>query len=319
MIKKIVKFWKNLFKSKTKRKIDEFKKNNKKDKENNRNKYNFQLKINFKSKKLKKISAFLLLILLLLLILFFKWPLFKVNEVNIIKLDQYVNSKLIEKQLNKIKWQLLFKIKSDEIKSNIKNIEQNIKNIDIDKVFPSKINIRLTSYVPIFKTSFNDNNYLITENWVFIPTRNKNEKIKTLTIRNLELQNYPNYRKILKEKILQNIVYIKNELEENIVNIKIDDIIYYKISNEVHYLINNKTRLIFDLEQDIDKKLEQIFVFNKEKINIIKPWIIYIDNRVESKVFYCPDTETQQCIENLNYIYEEKLNFNNFPQTNTKE
>jgi hypothetical protein len=104
-------------------------------------------------------------------------------------------------------------------------------------------------------------------------------------------------------------------LKDNIVNLVINNIIYYKTSREVHFIINNKTRIIFNIEWDLEEKLKQIFVFSKEKINITKPGIIYIDNRVKSKIFYCPETEIKQCIENLNYIYNEKLKLSDY---NTK-
>jgi hypothetical protein len=89
------------------------------------------------------------------------------------------------------------------------------------------------------------------------------------------LQNYPNYRKILKTENLSKIKYLENKLKDNIVNLKIEDMIYYKIAKEIHFIINHKARIIFDLEElegwGKEEKLKQILVFNKEKIDIIKP------------------------------------------------
>jgi hypothetical protein len=76
---------------------------------------------------------------------------------------------------------------------------------------------------------------------------------------------------------------------------------------EVHFIINNNSRIIFDLTKNIDVKLTQLFVFNKEKINITKNKFIYLDNRIVGKIYYCPITEKKQCIYNLNYIYNENI------------
>jgi len=285
----------------------------KKDRE--RNKYNIQLKLNFNWKKIKKTFYMLIVIFFLVLVLLIKGPFFKIENINIIKLDENVNSGLIEKKLNNLKWKLLFSVKTNIIEDIIRNTEQNIKNISITKIPPSTINIRLSSYSPIFKTIFNESRYLITENWVYLPTKWKNEKYGNIKIKWLELQNYPNYRKILQTNKIDKIKYLENKLKDNIVNLIINDIIYYKTSREVHFIINNKTRIIFNIEWNLEEKLKQIFVFSKEKINITKPGIIYIDNRIKSKIFYCPETEIKRCIENLNYIYSEKLKLSDY---NTK-
>lgn len=301
---------------KTNKKITEYRNRNKKinvinKNSRERNKFNLQLKINFKWSKFKKLIFIIFIIILITIVFLIKWPFFKVENINIIKLDENVNIRLIERKLSYLKWKLLFRVKKEEIEDIIKETEQNIKDISILKIPTSTINIRLSSYEPIFRTNLNWNKYLITENWVFLPTKKENTEKTKITIRGLNLHNYPNYRKILKTENLNEIKYLENKLKDNIVNLKIEDIIYYKIAKEVHFIINNKTRVIFDLEElkwwEIEEKLKQILVFNKEKINITKPWIIYIDNRIKSKIFYCPDTEVDQCIKNINYIYDEKL------------
>jgi len=322
MLKKISKYflkrkkkynW-NFFK--TNKKIKKYKKKkkgtfSKKKKKLERNKNTLQLKIDFKGRNLKKLIFILSILLLILIVLVIKWPFFKVKNINIIRLDENINLRLIERKIDEYKWKILFNVNKDEIKNLITETEQNIKDIDIVKIPPSTINIRLSSYEIIFKTNFNSNNYLITQNWVFVPKNVTSNDISKITIKDTDIQNYPNYRKVLESENLKTIKYLENKLKDNIVNLKIEDIIYYKISKEVHFIINNKTRIIFDLEEtdfwNSDEKLKQIFVFSKEKIDITKPWIIYIDNRVESKIFYCPETEIKTCINNINYIYDEKI------------
>lgn len=302
----------NLLKNNKKNKLKEYKllrKNKKKINKHNkkRNKYNFQLNLNLYSKNFKKIIFISSLIIILIVSFILKWPFLRLENINIIKLDENVNVPLIEKNLNWLKWKVLFNIRNEDIENIIINSEQNIKDINITRIFPKTIKLKISSYETIFKTSLKWNNYLITKNWVFIPTRNENKNIDSIEIKGLDLQNYPNYKKILSSENIEKILYIKNKIKDNIINIKIEKTIYYKTQKEVHFIINNETRLIFDLVWDLDKKLEQLFVFNKEKINIIKPWIIYIDNRIISKILYCDQEELDNCVKNINYIYDEKI------------
>ena len=317
---RVKKFFTNIFKKNNNRKIDEYKKINKKKKNNKkeikRNKYNLQLNLKLNSRQTKKIIISIIILLIIIVLVLIKWPFFKLENINIIKLDQNVNTYLVEKQLSNFKTQLLFSIKNDNITNIIKNSQQNISNIKITKKLPNTINIRLSSFPVIFKTIFNWSNYLITTNWVLIPTKNKNDSFQNLTIKNLEFQNYPNYKKILKENNLQKISYFEKQLKENIINLKIYDIIYYKTEKEVHFIINNKTRLIFELEWNNQEQLKQLFVFNKEKLDITKPWIIYIDNRIKAKILYCLNSELNNCIKSINYIYNEKLKNSDYEEKN---
>jgi cell division protein FtsL len=68
-----------------------------------RNRYKIQLKLNFNLEKIKKVFYILIIILFIVLILFIKGPFFKIKNINIIKLDENVNSALIERKLHNLK------------------------------------------------------------------------------------------------------------------------------------------------------------------------------------------------------------------------
>ncbi len=290
------------------RKIKQYKDSlSKQKKKAKRNKYSIQLKIDFKIEKLKRILFVLFILFIVIIGVIIKWPFLKIKEINIIRLDENINIRLIEKRLDELKWQFLFSVKPNYIEDIIKETQQNIKSVSISKIPPHKITIRLSSYDTIFSTNVVWKEYLISQNWVFLPNRLKISKFPKIEIKGLELQNYPNYKKILKSDDLYKLVYLRENLEKNIANLKIQKSIYYKVFKEIHFVINNKTRLIFDLEWNLDEKLKQIFVFNRERINITKGWIIYIDNRVNWKIYYCDKEELPNCIENINYIYDEDI------------
>ena len=322
MIKKIKSFIQNKisFKKKCKKidqyrknkKIDENKKYKKIEKKIKRNKYNVQLNFNFKVKNYLNIILFSIIIILSILLLIVRWDYFKIKNIHIISPDWISNTYLLEKKLNYLLNNLIFKIDKSEIKNNILDIEQNIIKIDISKKFPDTLKIKVFSSDIIFSTTLKWKDYLITENWVLIPANsNKSDNIKII-LNNFELENYPDYKKILNTKNLKKILFLKDKLIDNITNLKIEKIIYYKTEKEVHFIINNNSRLIFDLIWDTNKQLKQIFVFNKEKINITKPGIIYIDNRISGKILFCPLKEINKCIKNINFIYWDKLKISDY-------
>ena len=327
MIKKIKsflkEFWKKIDKLKSKKvfskkwkKIDEYKKLNKKrknpKKEVKRNKYNIQLNLKLKNKQTKNLIIFPIVFILIIILIIVKWTYFKIKNINVVSPDWISNTYILEKKLNYLQNKLIFKIDKQKIKNIISDIEQNIIKIEVDKKFPNSLNIRVLSSPVIFKTILKGKNYLITTNWVLIPNKSKKIDNLEIDIKNFELENYPDFKKILNKEDLHKILYLQNNLTENIVNLEIEKIIYYKTEKEVHFIINNKTRLIFDLFWDIKTGLKQLFVFNKEKINIIKPWIIYLDNRIKAKTLYCPTTEIIKCLRNINYIYWEKLKVSDY-------
>ena len=263
-----------------------------------------QLKINFSKINYKKIFLNITIYSIVLILFILHSSFFKIKEIKVIALWPNSDPILIKKNLSNLKWKLIFKVDKNSLKNKILNIEQNLKEVKIYKNYPDKIKIEIISYNPIFKTKIKNNEFLITSNWVFIPKKNiKYTNIDNIELKNIKLPNFPLYKKILKYENLKKIYFIKEKLKENIVWLKIKDIIYYKTEKEIHFIINNNTRIIFDLVWDIKEKLKQLYVFNKETKNITKPWIIYIDNRILGKIYYCEKENEKVCNNNLIYIY----------------
>ena len=283
-------FWKFFNKKKLKRKA----------------KIQLKLRINTINYKRFLLNFFIFWILIILFVL--KTNFFRIQNLNIISTDENSNAMLIEKKLQYLKHKHIFNINKQNIQKQILSIEENLKKIKINIIYPNTINIEITSYNILFKTHINKKSILISENWVLIPTKNIKNKYQELNLKHYNLPNFFLYKKIFNNENLKTIHYIQQKLNENIVNIQIKNIIFYQKEMEVHYIINNDSRIIFDLSKDIDFKLKQLFVFNKEKINIIKQPFIYLDNRIIWKIYYCTVKDSKQCIYNLNYIYNENIN-----------
>jgi Fe-S cluster assembly scaffold protein SufB len=111
------------------------------------------------------------------------------------------------------------------------------------------------------------------------------------------------YKKYLNETFINNISFIINKVQENIVDLQIENIKYYVRERELHIKTKSNTILIFNINSNIKEQIEKATIFNKEKQNINKSNIIYIDLRIKNKVFYCTTETEYQCYENLKNVY----------------
>jgi len=86
-------------------------------------------------------------------------------------------------------------------------------------------------------------------------------------------------------------------------SLQIKNLHYFVTQRELAVETETGIYLFFDLNKDIEPQIEKLVIFNKEDGDISKKNIIYIDNRVSNKIFYC-DTESEyKCRKNLKEIY----------------
>jgi len=308
IVKKLLnrKFNKNIQKYKNKIYFKEKNKTNfkkrKKQLKLNFNKFNFINDI-LKNKIIIYISFLILIILAILFLVFSSYT--KIKTINIIKKDDVTNINIAYNSINDYRWKSIFNINKNNIKKSLKKYQSNIKNIEINLIFPNSMKITLESYKKLFYTNLNEKNFIVLENGSLIPFSKDIEELKNLNIitnSNKETEIFLEYKKIYEEKYIQNINYIVNEIKENIIQLEIEDLTYYTIERELH-IKTKETLLIFSLENNINNQIEKLVIFNKEYKNITKTWIYYIDLRINSKVFYCPIEEKQKCEQNIKKIY----------------
>jgi hypothetical protein len=94
-----------------------------------------------------------------------------------------------------------------------------------------------------------------------------------------------------------------SKLEENIIDIKIQELQYYSIERELHVKTTNNL-LLFSLDEDIIEQVEKTVIFHKQYHSLEKYGIYYSDLRIPNKVFYCPISEEFRCIQNIKRVYE---------------
>ena len=247
---------------------------------------------------------YIILFIIISLVLYISyWPTFKIKYIEIIKQDNITNMNIAYKAIDKYRWTNIFSIEKKDILKRLKDYQQNIKNINTSIKLPNTLKININSYKTIFNTTINWKTYLITENWTLIPSTYSKDLKELKIIYNFDKNKFLDYKKVLNSDFLKKITFIVNQTKENIIDINIKELKYYIIERELHIKTDKNTILIYNLSSQIKEQIKKLSIFNKEKININKSNIIYIDLRIKNKVFYCTNEKEYQCIQNLKSIY----------------
>lgn len=260
-------------------------------------------KLNFFWNNVKKYYILIGIFLILLILYIIFWPLFKIKNIEIIKQDNITNMIISYKSIEDYRWKSIWKSDKKILLNTLKTYQQNIRDIKVSINLPNTLKIIIDSYKWIFNTTINDKTYIITENWALIPTAYSTDLNELIVKDVFDKGKSFDYKKIFDEEYIKKILVTKKSLEENIINIKIDKLIYYVVEREFHIVTNKNTTIIFDLETDPKLQVEKLAIFNKEQLDIDKNELIYIDLRINNKIFYCALEEKNQCIQNLKNIY----------------
>jgi len=223
-------------------------------------------------------------------------PFFNLKTVEIYNIwdNALIDMNIAYTSIEKFRDKNMFLLSKSNIKTSIINYQKNINYVTIKKYpLDKKIVIKLNSIEWLFYTTINWKKYIITKNWVFIPTNNSWKKYSELNII------------FSKEgEFINRIIDTKEQLKSNILWIKIKSITYFEKERELHIDLENNLKLIFDIDSDTEEQIEKIAIYNKEQKNISKPIdLYYIDLRVPNKLYYCENEMLNICRENLIRIY----------------
>lgn len=274
-----------------------------------RNKFKlFKSKLEFENtfEEIKKINVYYyilwtFLILSSMYVLFFSHY-FSIKNIDIIRQDDIINIDLSYRSIENIRYKPILTEDKEEIKSRLIAHQPNIKDIYIRKILPDNIKIVLTSYKSDFWFEEGWKTYLLTENWVVVPWKIKNWLTK-INIKNKDNLWIIDYKKIFKSDYIMKIRDIIKLINEKNSFIKITEINYYKKESELHITNKDWTIIIFDLNKEPQIQVEKLNIFYKKYLSKIKLWIIYIDLRVNEKIYYCATDNEFQCRVNLKNIY----------------
>ena len=235
------------------------------------------------------------------------WPYFQIQTIDISRQDNLSNINIAYKSLENIRGTHIMANDAITIEKSIKSYQENIKDVSVSKDFPDGLNIQVNSYQPIFNTKINKKNFIILENGSFIPEK-EDPTLKNLTILTNKISSsIPDYKQVIEQEYMNQIRLIYNEIKTNIIRINIVNMTYYPIEREVIVEIDGGTDLIFDLESRITPQVKRLAVFDTENRKIDLPGLIYIDLRIQNKVFFCTTETEYQCVINLKNIYPQPV------------
>lgn len=253
-----------------------------------------------------KVSSYYILIFVVLFITSLYvifWPVFKIKKIEITKQDDITNMDIAYNALDDYRWESIFNADDDDILKSLQNYQQNIHDIKTNITLPNTLKILIDSYKWLFNTTINWKTYIITENWVLVPS-NYSKELKTIIVKNkFENNKFLDYKKEFDNEYIEKISGVIKSLEENLINVKINKINYYPLERELHIETDKKTTLIFDINWDYKEQIQKIAIFNKDYLDISKNAIVYIDLRIKNKVFYCTYENEFECIDNIKKIY----------------
>lgn len=242
-------------------------------------------------------------ILLLSILFIIFWPLFKVQNINIIRQDDITNINIAYNAVNSFRWEKIFLTEAKNIEKKLKNYQENIKHVDVETILPDTLKIIIQSYIGYFNTVYQEKNYIISQNWAYIPAK-PNSQLKTLkVIDHQPKKQFVDYKQILSPKSIEIIYNAVHKLEENIVWLNIKNLSYYTIEKELHVTLENDTLLIYSVNEETYNQIEKTAIFHKEQIALSKNTLVYVDLRVKNKIFYCDKEKEFQCKLNIKRIY----------------
>ncbi|MFN3301708.1 MAG: cell division protein FtsQ/DivIB [Patescibacteria group bacterium] len=241
-----------------------------------------------KDQKLFSLVLFLLLLFLLIIYLIFFTPIFKIKTISFeIKDNQMVkiNENELRNEINKILSQNFYFFPLDNIfffpKKKIKMFlsqDQRIENFEIKIIFPQKIKIKISTWLPqaIFVQS--SDYFLLNKNGQIIKKIPKNE------VGEIDLPII--YNKTEKKDLP--FLSIFNFLER-LVNsdFSIIEVRIFEDKGVLNYqaITSEGWQIYFTPEEDINSQINNLFLILREKISD-RSQLDYIDLRFGNRLFY---------------------------------
>lgn len=281
--------------------------NNKKIKKTYKKRKNihFQTHLDFSGQKKILFYTYISIFILIIswVIFLFASNKFTIKNIEIVRQDNISNINLAYNAVNNFRWKSIFSVDKTKIIDRIYSYQNNINSVTINSSLPDTLIIYIGSAKQLFNTLMNEKTYIITGNWTVVPEKPNNE-LKTLSVVfRKSLPSIIDYKQILKPEAVVSIYNIVQQLEKNIIDLRVESISYLPIEREAHIYINSGTILIFDIHENIEDQIEKIAIFHNEKSPITQSWIVYIDVRVDKKIFLCNTDSQNTCIQNMKKIY----------------
>lgn len=229
---------------------------------------------------------------------------FSVQKIYIERTDELSNINIAYKAIWDYYWDSIIILDSDEIENKIISYQKNIKSVEVRKMLPDSIKITITSYKWAFNTQMFWRDYIVSNNWIFIPIKNSSKlKFARIHFKDPDTLWIIDYKDILKQDDIKKIWELIAKFSSNLNTIKINDLDYFPKEKELHLNNESNTKYIFDLTQNLDEQVSKTKAYFDKYSKTIWAKIIYMDLRIMWKIYYCDEESKDNCYSNLKKIY----------------
>lgn len=236
--------------------------------------------------------------------IFFYSSYFAIQKIYIERTDELSNINIAYKAVWDYYWNSIMLTDENEIKDKIISYQKNIKTVDVRKMLPDSIKISITSYKWAFNTQMFGRDYIVSNNWIFIPIKNSSKlKFATIHFKDPDTLGIIDYKEILSWDDIKSIQTLLAKINWSLLDIKIKDLDYFPVERELHINSDSWTKYIFDIAWNLDEQVSKTKAFLDKNKDTLWSKIIYMDLRIIWKIFYCDETEKNSCYSNLKRIY----------------
>jgi len=241
-----------------------------------------------------------LLVLAIFLGIIFSANFFSIREISILRKDLRVNISEVQKKLKVFFGKNIFITSKEEIIKNLQNYFPEISNIEIEKIFPSKLRISITTFPIVAKWHCSKIEKKILETGEILENKKEltafvsqagilnfsdPEEIDPFLIfeKNKCPENFKNGEKIISSEKINNILLIKKNLEE-MLGKKIIRAGFFRSAHEIHFFSEDEIEFWFDFSISYESQLQKLQNALKNIPNFLQN-VKYLDLRVKNKIF----------------------------------
>ncbi|MFZ4461568.1 MAG: cell division protein FtsQ/DivIB [Patescibacteria group bacterium] len=237
-------------------------------------------------------------------------PYFRISPNRVIiergQTDEFSDVNIAYKAIEDIYGQSLWFVSATEVRAAIQNLEKNIEKVSVQRNYPNGLKIIIESFAPSFSVKFHGlgRQFLLTANGVLIPDNTKRTDLPTMSIYSTELMEsaFLDYKEAISPARMKRILALTNAFKEEFPKVSLVSLTYYKTENEIHLFLENGTRIIFLLDDTLEKELQALKITEGNTPGLLSGGeYLYIDTRIIGKIFICKDKVL--CTKNLDKIY----------------
>ncbi len=176
--------------------------------------------------------------------------------------DDFSDINIAYKAIEDIYGKSLWFTTTSEITNAIQSLEKNIGKVDVQRLYPNGLKIVIESYPPVFTVHFRglDRKFLLSQNGILIPVHIKRDDLPPMNIYSTDLieSAFLDYKEAISALRMKRIIGLTNAFKEQFPKVTITSLSYYKTENEIHFFLENGTRIIFLLDDTLDKELQAL-------------------------------------------------------------